>query len=163
MEEVINAIVAQLDIIADLTRANGGFADQIRLAQNVWWGNPGVLADQQYPFIYVEPVLSVPQSETTGTKTRTLTIRIVLLADPRELYDETEIVEATASREVVRTMESIERWFEKTSLRAVNGLAEGVTDLEVASTEYAQQLRGTLYSTGASILMSVNLKRPKVQ
>jgi hypothetical protein len=163
MERFIDAVVEQIDIVKALDQSEGGFADQIELAQDVWWGNPGVIADQQYPLIYVEPVVSVPESETTGTKTRTETVRLVLLADPRVLYDPTEIVEATASREVVRTMESIEAWFEKTSLRVVNGLFEGCTKLVVASTEYAQQLRGTLYSTGASILLTADVKRAKVQ
>lgn len=161
MELALDAVVAQLMIMKDLTRQNGGFSDELILPEDIWWGNPGTLADQQYPYVYVEPVLSVPKSETTRDKTRTETIRIVVLADPRPFYDVTEVSEATASREIVRTMEVIERWFEKTSLRIPNGLLPGSTDLVVTSTEYANQLRGQLYSLGASVVLSVDVRHLK--
>lgn len=162
MELIIDAIVEQLTIMQDLPRDEGGFLDEIDLADEVWWGNPGVLAEQQYPAIYVEPVISSPESETTGNMTRTETIRIVLLADPRVYYDETEISEGTASREMVRTMEAIEKWFQKTSLRQPNGLAPYTSRLVVGQTEYAPQFRGSLISLGATVVLLVDSKLPRV-
>lgn len=161
MEQVLDAVKAQLDIIKDIDYEDGGFADQVDLADDVWFGNPGILPEQQYPYLYVEPVLSVPKDETTGMMRRTLTIRISLLVDPRPYYDQTEIVEQTASREMVRTMTAIESHFEKTALRIPDGLAVNTQRVDVASTEYAQQVRGALYSLGASIVLAVDQKRPR--
>lgn len=163
LEEVLDAVRDQLEIMTDLPLAEGGFSEALTLPEEVWWGNPGVLAFQQYPAIYVEPVVSNPESETTGRLTRTLTIRIVVLADPREYYDTTEVSEGTASREMVRTMEKIELWFQKTSLRWPEAIAPFVAKLEVGTTEYAQQFRGNLTSLGAATTLLVDVKFPKPQ
>lgn len=162
MEEVLDAVVAQLNIVKDLPNPEG-FFDQLDLPDNIWFGNPGILPAHQYPYIYVEPQISVPRDENTGRRRRTLTIRIALLVDPRAYWDETEIVEQTASREMIRTMESIERWFERDQFNTPNGLAPGVTKVVVAQTEYAQQVRGSLYSQGASIVLTVDKSRPRTQ
>ena len=163
MEQVLDAIRDELDSLAGLDYDEGGIRDQIELAEDVWWGNPGILAITQYPYLYIEPVLSVPQGETTGRMTRTLTVRVVLLIDPRSLYDVDEVVEQTASREMVRAMTAIEAHFEKTSLRIPDGLAVNTQKVTVATTEYAQQVRGELYSLGASIVLSVDQRRPRAQ
>lgn len=162
MEEALDAIIAQLNIIKDLESPTG-FLDQLDLPDNIWFGNPGILAAQQYPYIYVEPQISVPRDENTGSRRRTLTIRIALLVDPRTYWDEAEIVEQTASREMIRTMESIEQWFERDLFKTPNGLAPGVQKVVVAQTEYAQQVRGSLYSQGASIVLTLDKSRPRTQ
>lgn len=162
MEEILDAIIAQLNIIKDLDYSDGGFRDEIDLVQNIWFGNPGILPSQQYPYIYVEPQQSVPRDANTGRIRRALTVRIILLLDPRELWDDSEIVEATASREMIRTMDSIERWFEKDQFRTPDGLTPGVHSVVVSTTEYAQQVRGALYSQGASILLTIDKSRPRI-
>ena len=162
LPEIIDAVVAELQTLADTDYENGGFKDQIQLPQAIWWGNPGILPDHQYPYIYVEPVISDKESETTGTITRRYNVRIVLLVDPRPLFDETEITETTASREMVRTTENIERHFERTRIRKPNGLAPGTKKVDVRQSEFAEQIRGTYYSLGASTLLEIDATRPRL-
>ena len=159
LAEIIDAVVAHLETLSDLDLDSGGFRDQIELPERVWWGNPGILPAQSYPFIYVTPEISQRESETTSTTTRRYNVRIVVLVDPRPLFDVTEIHEMTAGREMVNTMEAIEAHFEKKSLRVPNALAPGVKGFTVQQTEYAEQVRGDLYSLGASVLLEIDAKR----
>lgn len=162
LAEIIQAVVDNIQGLSILDSEDGGFKDQIELAQDVWYGNPGILPDHQYPYIYVEPVIGSPESENTGYITRRYNVRVVLLVDPRPLFDETEITEGSATREMINTMENIERHFEKTSLRKPDGLYAGVKKVDLRQTEYAEQVRGTLYSLGASILLEIDARRPRV-
>lgn len=165
MEEVIDKIVEQLNLLADLSFDEGGFRDEISLVEDIWWGDPGILSNEQYPFMFVEPVTSEPNRElgTTRSAGRTLTIRIGLLADPREFYDTEERTEATASREMVRTLENIERHFERKTLGMPGVLGEGVKGVEVGTTLYATQVRGSLYSIGAQLTLNVDRQRPRLE
>lgn len=160
--EIIDAVTRELQTLAGTDSDSGGFRDRIELPQSVWFGNPGILPDNLYPYIYVEPVIGVKESETTANITRRYNVRIVLLIDPRNLYDETEVTEQTASREMIQTMEAIEQHFEKTTLRKPDGLAPGVMKVDLAATEYAQQIRGTFYSLGASILLEIDGRRLRI-
>jgi hypothetical protein len=161
VEDVVTAVVAEIMELNGLTFEEGGFSDEMPLPDPVWWGNPGILPDPNYPYIYVEPVTSVKKSETTGSIVRTLTIRIALLADPYNLYDVDQVSERAVTLEMVRTIEAIQRRFEKTSLREPNALAPGVQSVEVPTTEYANQFRGNLISLGAAVTLLVDIKLPK--
>jgi len=161
VEEVVDAVVAEIMALNELEFAQGGFSDLMPLPDPVWWGNPGILPDPNYPYIYVEPVTSVKKSEDTKSITRTLTIRIALLADPYNLYDVDQVSERTVTLEMVRTIEAIEHRFEKTSLRQPGGLAPKVVGVEVPTTEYANQFRGNLISLGAATTLLVDIKLPK--
>jgi hypothetical protein len=158
MDKVLDAVIEQLDIIKDIPYDEGGFLDEIDLPDNVWFDDPKILAENQYPFMFVEPVNSVKVNETTKDIERSLTIRIGLVVDPRLYYDASEVTETSASREMIRTVEAIRRHFERTSLRVPNGLSENTTSLEVGSTDYLQQLRGDLYARSAQITLSVRKK-----
>lgn len=162
MEEVLDAVIAQLNIIKDRDYSEAGFFDQIDLADDIWFDDPGILPVTSYPFMFVEPRTESKVNETTSTIERTLTLRIGLVVDPREFYDPTEVTETTASREMIRTMSAIRRHFERTSLRTPNGLAENTTGLEVGDTEYEQQLRGDVYSRSATITLNVRKKYPRL-
>jgi hypothetical protein len=162
VEKVIDRIIEELNLLKDRTYEEGGFSDEIDLVGDVWWGDPGILDADQYPFVFVAPDTSEPDGGTTANTKRTLTIRIGILIDPREYYDTTETVEATASRELVRLIESIEQHFERKTIRMPGGLGEGTLGVEVGTTAYAIQLRGDLYAQSAQLTLSVDRQRPRL-
>lgn len=162
MEEVIDAIIAAINSIKDLDFLEGGFRDEIDV-ESVWFDDPRILPAESYPFIYVAPGASRKTNETTAFIDRTLTISIGLLVDPREFYDVNEVAETTASREMLRTVHSLERYFERKSLRLPNGLAVNTVGLEVGETVYSQQLRGDLYGRSALITLSVIKRYPRIE
>lgn len=162
MEEVIDAIIAQLNLLKDADYSDGGFRDEIDI-EEVWFDDPRILPAESYPFIYVAPGTSRKTNETTQYIDRTLTVTIGLLVDPREFYDSNEVTETTASREMLRTINSIERHFERTSLRVPNGLAENTKGLEVGETVYSQQLRGDVYGRSAVVTLEVVKTYPRLQ
>lgn len=161
MEEVLDAIIAQLNIIKDRVYAEGGFRDEIPI-EAVWFDDPRILPAESYPFIYVAPGTSRKTGEQTGFIDRTLTIQIGLLVDPREFYDAEEVTETTASREMLRTVDAIERHFERKTLRLPDGLADNTKNVEVGETVYTQQLRGDLYGRSALITLNVDKRYPRL-
>lgn len=160
MDSVLDAVIAQLNTLKDLDYSEGGFLDVIDLVDDVWFDDPRILPDESYPFMFVAPVSTSKASETTGAVERSLTIVIGLVVDPRSYYDETERVETSASREMIRTAENIRRHFERKSLRVPNGLAENTAGIEVGSTDFGQQLRGDYYARSAQITLVVRKKYP---
>lgn len=155
MEIVVDRLVEELDILAAKDYDEGGFRDEIELAQTVWWGDPLIVAEQQYPLLYVQPVSTTDARGTTSEVWRDLTIQIVLLADPRTLYDEAEIVEATASRELVRASSAIERHLETINLAMPGGLGEDSRSVVVRETTFPPQLRGSLMLSSAVLTVVV--------
>lgn len=160
MDIVLDAVIAQLNDIKDLPYAEGGFLDEIDLVDDVWFDDPRILPENQYPFMFVTPVSTEKSSETTTFIDRTLTIRVGLLVDPRDYYDETEVVETSASREMIRTMDAIRRHFERRSLRRPGALSVNVIGIEAGRTEYLQQLRGGLYARSATLTLLVTKRYP---
>lgn len=164
MEEVLDAVIAQLEIMKVTLVADGGLSDEVTFDGDVWFGDPGPIPQDNYPFLYVAPVIDVPNSGTTRDSKRELTIRIGILIDPVGIYEQPDIAELPDSRRVVRIAEKIQRWFEKTSLRTPNGLVPNVTeDVVVGNTEYTSQLRGFIQSQGAEVNLTVPVRYPRRQ
>lgn len=161
MEKVIDAVITELNTLKDKDYDEGGFRDEIDL-EEVWFDDPRILPSESYPFIYVAPGTSRKVNEQTGFIDRDLTILIGLLVDPREFYDVTEVSEATASREMLRTVYAIERHFERKTLRMPGGLAENTKNVEVGETVYSQQLRGDLYGRSALVTLTVRKQYPRL-
>lgn len=157
MEQVIDALVAELDILADLDFDEGGFADQIALAGGVWWGDPGILAVHQYPAAFVVPVRTTDAQGTNAQTWRNHEVQIMVLADPRNLFDTTEVVESTAMRELVRAGSVIERRLETINLAMPGGLSEGSRSITLTETSYPPQERGGLLL--ASVIVSVTVQK----
>ena len=159
MEEVIDKLQIDIQELANTPFSVGGFSDEISLNSPVYWGELPLAGVEAFPAIEIVPILSEPAGGTTTEVWRDLTIRVTLLFDAREFYDTTETSEATATRECVRTMESIERYLEKTSKVHLDGL---VRKAEVGATEYAPQLpRGTVNVSSASATVEVQIARPR--
>lgn len=161
MDKVLDAVVEQLNTLKDLDYSDGGFNDEISLAGDVWFDDPRILPEEQYPFMFVAPVTSRKVNENTSYIERELTIAIGVVVDPRAYYNVDEVVEVSASRELIRTAENIARHFERTTLRKPNGLSENTTGLEVGSTDFGQQLRGDYYARSAQVQLTVRKKYPR--
>jgi len=160
MELILDKLVADLQNLADTLYADGGFSDEMPLESYVYWGEaPSTLGIEEYPLLEVVPVTSEPAGGTTGNVNRALTIRVTLLYDPVPFYDASETAEATASRETVRTMDSIEQYLEKTTKMQLDGLARSAV---VGATEYASLLpRGTVNMRSASATINVEIQRQR--
>lgn len=160
MEEVIDKLVADLQVLADTPYGAGGFSDEMPLESEVYWGeSPETLGIEDYPLVEVAPVRSEPAGGTTGTVFRDLTIRVTLLYDPQAFYDASETHEATASREVVRTMDTIEIYLEQTSKMMLDGLVRSAV---VGATDYAPLLpRGAVNVRSASATIDVQIQRTR--
>lgn len=160
MEQVLDKLVADIQDLADKPFSIGGFSDEMPLESDVYWGeSPTFTGIESYPLIEVAPVLSEPAGGTTQKVNRELTIRVTLLYDARAFFDETETAEATASREVVRTMDSIEKYLEQTASTTLDGLARKA---EVGATDYAPALpRGIVNVRSASATINVQIERPR--
>ena len=157
MEQIVDALVVEMDALADKDFEEGGFADQFTLAGDVWWGDPGILAVHQYPAAMVIPVRS---SDAGGTNAQVFIdheIQIMVLADPRNLFDTTEVVESTAMRELVRTGSVINRRLETINLAMPGGLSDGSRSIVVTETSYPPQERGGLLL--ASVIVSVTVQK----
>jgi hypothetical protein len=163
MEQVIDAVIEQLNQMRVLDRSDGGFADAVELSDAVWWGDPKILPEQAYPFMFVEPVTTVKTSENTGYITRHETVRVGLLVDPRDFFNQASAqdTETPETREMVQTMDAIERWFEKTTLRLPNGITLGSKGLEVGTTSYDTQLRGDYFSSTAMLMLEIDVRYPR--
>ncbi len=159
LEEVLDKLVLDIQNLADTDYSDGGFRDEMPLGHDVWWGEaPESVPNESYPIIEVVPVRTEPAGGSTHIAFRDLTIRVTLLYAPTAFFDASEYAEQTASRETVRTMESIERYLEKTSKVMLDGLARSAV---VGATDYAPLLpRGTLNVRSASATLEVQIQRP---
>lgn len=159
LEEVLDKFVADVQDLANKPYSEGGFSDEMPLGHDVWWGEaPENIPNEDYPTIEIVPVRTEPAGGTTHMAFRDLTIRVTLLYAPTAFFDASEIAEQTASRETVRTMDSIEMYLEQTSKRMLDGLARSAV---VGATDYAPLLpRGTVNVRSASATIDVQIQRP---
>jgi len=157
MEQVIDRLVEELDILKDLDFDEGGFRDEVDLADDVWWGDPNTAADQQYPLMYVQPVNEVPAGGTNSQVFKDLTIEVACLVDPRTEWDETEVTEATASRELVRIGSAVNRRLETININLPGSFVERVRSITVTETSYPSQTRGALLLS--SVVLTVVVQR----
>ncbi len=160
METIVDKLVFDLNELANKPYGVGGFSDEMSLSDDVWFGEaPVAIGKESFPLIEVVPVLSEPAGGTTGKVNRDLTVRVTLIYDPQVYYDASETSEATASREAMRCMDSIEQYLEKTSKMRLDGLARSAV---VGATEYVSSLpRGTLNVRSASATINVQIERTR--
>ena len=157
MEQVIDRLREELDILKELDYEDGGFKDEVDLADSVWFGDPETAADHQYPLMYVQPVNEVPAGGTNSQVFKDLTIEIACLVHPRTEWDETEVVEATATRELLRIGSSINRRLETIDLDMPGGLGENTRKVTVTETAYPSQTRGALLLS--SVVLTVVVQK----
>lgn len=160
MEDVVDAIVAELELFKDADSASGGCADILTI-EAVYWGDPGIIPVNSYPAFTVQPVRDVPDIETTGYEVRDLEVLVTLLIDSRAFWDAT-VLEATGDRQLVQVMEKVRNWFRTDHNRSLGGLS-GTRELKASATDYMVQVRGSVLAKSAQITLTVNKQRQRVQ
>jgi hypothetical protein len=163
MEEIIDALVAALNEIAILDFSEGGFLDEIEIEGEAWWGDPGFVADQQYPLLYVQPVREVEAGGTNKEVWTDHTVEIGLLTDPRTEYDVTESVEATAARELIRAGTSIRKMLQRFNTATPGGLAPRVRSVNVTEVTYPPQERGGFLLSSVTLTVVVQKAEDRVK
>jgi len=156
VESVVDAIVSQLEILKDTSASAGGCADIIEI-EAVYWGDPGIIPVNSYPAFLVQPVRDLPDIETTGYEVRDLEVLITLVIDSRPYWD-ASVLEATADRKMVQTMEKVRNWFRTDHNRHLSGLA-GIREVKASATDYMVQVRGSVIAKSAQVTLAVNKQR----
>jgi hypothetical protein len=159
VEEVVDAIIAELTTLKNTASAGGGISDIITI-EAVYWGDPGIIPVNSYPAFLVQPVRDLPDIETTGYEVRDLEVLVTCLIDSRSYWDAT-VLEATGDRQLTQVMEKVRNWFRTDSNRQLDGLA-GVREVVASATDYMVQVRGSVVAKSAQVTLTVNKQRGRV-
>jgi hypothetical protein len=160
VESVVDAIVAELELLKATPSAGGGCSD-IMTIEAVYWGDPGIIPVNSYPCFTVQPVQDLPDIETTGYEVRDLQVLITLLIDSRAYWDAT-VLEATGDRQLVQVMEKVRNWFRTDHNRSLSGLA-GTREVRASATDYMVQVRGSVLAKSAQVTLTANKQRMREQ
>jgi len=160
MENIVDAIVAELELFKDTNTAGGGCADILTI-EAVYWGDPGILPVNSYPAFTVQPVRDLPDIETTGYEVRDHEVLVTLLIDSRSYWDASTL-EATGDRQLVQVMEKVRNWFRTDHNRSLSGLG-GTREVTASGTDYMMQVRGSVIAKSAQVTLTVNQQRQRTQ
>lgn len=160
MENVVDAIVAELELLRSTPSDQGGCSDIIEVVA-VYWGDPGIIPVNSYPAFTVQPVRDTPDIETTGYEVRDFEILVTLLIDSRDYFDAT-VLEATGDRRLVQVMKKVRNWFRTDHNRSLRGL-EGTREVTATQTDYMVQVRGSVIAKSAQVTLTVNQQRQREQ
>lgn len=160
MESVISFVVDDLKAFAEAADADGGIADIVNDDIVVFWGDPGIIAVQNYPCFTVEAVNGNPVGGSTGAEFRELTVLITFLIDAREYWDAATPDEATGDRTLVRVADRLEARYARKAKSLLDHMT-GVRSASVSGTQYTPQPRGSVFAKSAELTLTVNKSRPR--
>lgn len=161
MEAVIDFITADLAAFASADDADGGIKDIVEDDIVVFWGDPGIIAVQNYPCFTVEPVDGKPTGGTTARENRDLTVLITFLIDAREYWEVDSPAEATGDRTIARVADRLESRYIAKAKSLLDGLS-GVRSVSVSGTSYTPQPRGAVFAKSAELTLTVNRSRSRL-
>jgi hypothetical protein len=160
VEQVVDAIIAELQTLVETDSLGGGISD-ILTVEDIYWGDPGILPVNSYPAFLVQPVRDLPDIETTGYEVRDLEVLVTLLIDSRSYWD-ASASEATGDRKMTQVMEKVRNWFRTDSNRSLDGL-DGVREVVATNTDYMIQVRGSVIAKSAQVTLTINKQRGRVE
>ena len=160
MESIIDYIVADLAVFAAASESDGGIADVVEDDIVIFWGDPGIIAVQNYPCFTVAPVQGAPAGGTTATENRDVNVVITFLVDAREFWEADSPEEATADRTRVRVADRLEARYALKSKSLFDHMS-GVRSVSVSGTQYTPQPRGPVFALTAEMTLTVNKSRPR--
>jgi len=160
VEEIVDAIVEELNTFATTSDGDGGLLGLFEI-QTVYFGDPGILIQRDYPLFIVSPEEDTPVSETTGYYVRDSEVSITLIADVGSSLDGPEF-EISGSRMLTHIMDKVRAWFLRQENRTLHHMS-GVQNLQVLSTDYYVQQRGPIFVKGAQITLTVRKQYPRIQ
>lgn len=140
MEQVIDWLIQELD---DL-RQESEFFEAIEVYTEPKFDDPGLVTVNEYPYMYVAPVLEEPFSETMGLAgydVRRLTIQIGVVVNAADYFDPL-VNEMPGSRQLVKASGLIRKRLRRLSKRGLDGTAR---NLVVANTNYVPDLRDNVF------------------
>ncbi len=144
MEEVIDALIAELNTMNELDSSEGGFSDFLYF-HDIKFDDPGLVLVEEYPYAFVAPVSDDTERETVGlagTDRRRLFINIVFVVNTADFFDP-EVSEASGTRELIRASSKLRAWLRRFSKRHL--LVPGMTNLVVQSTSFVPDIRGDAF------------------
>lgn len=144
MEQVIDAIRAELEIFKITPSSEGGIADIVEVLSDVHFDDPIWVMVDDYPFLYVAPAPSEPLMETMGLAgydVRTLNIEVGLVVIATDYFDPS-VSEVPASRQLVQVGDRMWKWMRKFSKRKLN--MSSVRKVAVSSVDYPPQIRNEM-------------------
>jgi hypothetical protein len=160
VEDIVDAIVAELELLKDATFADGGCSDILTI-EAVYWGDPGIIPVNAYPCFTVQPVRDLPDIETTGYEVVNFEVLITLLIDSREFWN-ASVLEATGDRQMVKVMKNVRNWFRTDHNRSLRG-QDGVREVKASGTDYMVQRRDSVVAKSAQVTLTVNKQREREQ
>jgi hypothetical protein len=139
VELVTDRIIAELKalIITD------EFHD-IMDVQSVYFGDPALVSIDEYPYIYVDPVVDTPVSSTAGKAgwdVRDLTIAVGLVVNASDHFDPS-VDEVPGVRAQVRAMALIRKLFARLSKTTLDN---SVRRVQINSTNYVPDMRNNVF------------------
>lgn len=161
MEAVIDFITTDLAAFSDANDADGGIKDIVGDDIVVFWGDPGIIAVQNYPCFTVEPVDGKSAGGTTARENRDLVVLITFLIDAREFFDVESPSEATGDRTLTRVADRLESRYIAKAKSLLDGM-NGVRSVSVSGTSYTPQPRGAVFAKSAELTLTVNRSRSRL-
>lgn len=139
MEQAVDTIISELESLI----ATDEFKDIMEI-QSVYWGDPGFVSIDEYPYLYVDPQMDDPISSTAGRAgydVRDLTISVGLVVNASDFFDPS-VEEVSGSRAQVRAMALIRKLFARLSKSSLGGTSRSV---RINSTNYVPDMRNQVF------------------
>jgi len=139
MEQTLDIIISELESLV----ATDEFKDIMEI-QSIYWGDPGLVSVDEYPYLYVEPNVDNPISSTAGRAgydVRDLTVSVGLVINASDFFDPA-VDEVSGSRAQVRAMALIRKLFARLSKSSLGGTSRSV---KVNSTNYVPDMRNQVF------------------
>lgn len=143
MEQIIDALVAEIDNFRAADSSTGGIYDLIDVNGPTRWGDPGIVTVDEYPFFYVEPQRHEPSIETmsrAGYDVRTNYVQCCFVVNTADYFDP-ESDDVPATRQCVIVGEALWKWLRRFSKLRLND-PTNVRNVVVQSVDYVPQVRG---------------------
>lgn len=156
MEDIINAVIAEVEAFAQTQSEDGGCADILQL-NAVYFGDPGIVPVRMYPCAMVDASSETPISESTGHDRRKLSLIVSLNIDAREYFDK-DADEALGDRALVRASFALGRWFRRREARTLGGL---VLDTKVEDIDFTPIQRGPVITKSSRTTLVIDRTYPR--
>lgn len=138
MEQIIDKLIEEMDSLA----ATEDFRNVMDLGASCHFDDPGLVMHNEYPYMYVAPLVDAPKGETvgrTGYDIRIMTLQIGVVVDVADFFDAT-VSELPATRELVQVSALIRKRLRRLGKRTLDDLS-GVRNVSVEQTNYVPDLR----------------------
>ena len=140
MEDTLDRIISELEALV----ATDEFKDIMEI-QSIYWGDPGLVSVDEYPYLYVEPNVDNPISSTAGRAgydVRDLTVSVGLVINASDFFDPA-VDEVSGSRAQVRAMALIRKLFARLSKSSLG--SPTTRSVKVNATNYVPDMRNAVF------------------